>query len=173
MGMLTAAAFVSIYPVAYAMLHAYWLPRPWYRVPFVIHTLMLVWGGLSGHGVPIAKTAACRLLITLTVVLPGTHWTRQLWNERMLRAEREGKFYIENPDKLLLSEEEAFWFIAWGSTRCTGWRGSTISTFQPCGYALRRPGRPPISHDLAICQRAFCRGNYSFHRSIAQDTPLP
>lgn len=43
--LLTAAALVATYPVAYAILHAYSLPRPWYRVPFVIHTLMLAWGG--------------------------------------------------------------------------------------------------------------------------------
>ena len=149
MGMLTAAAFVSIYPVAYAMLHAYWLPRPWYRVPFVIHTLMLVWGGYLATVYLSRKQQLACLLITLTVVLPGTHWTRQLWNERMLRAEREGKFYIENPDKLLLSEEEAFWFIA-GIHQMYGLAREHYINLQHAAtpYAARSPANIPRSGDM-------------------------
>ena len=43
--------------------------------------------------------------------LPGTERTRQLWHTRMVRAEQEGKFYLENPGKLLYSEEDASWYI--------------------------------------------------------------
>jgi hypothetical protein len=111
MVLLTAALFVTMYPVTYAILHAYSRPRPWYRLPFVIHTLILIWGGyLAAMYLSRKQQVAC-LVTALVIVLPGTHWTRELWNELMGRAEQEARFYLENPDKLLLSEEEASWFI--------------------------------------------------------------
>ena len=94
MGLLIAAAFVAIYPVAYAILHAYALPRPWYRVPFVIHTLMLAWGGYLATVYLSRRQQLVGLLVVLVVVLPGTHQTRQLWNELMVRAEREARVSI-------------------------------------------------------------------------------
>ncbi len=76
---------------------------------------------------------AC-LLSALVVVLPGTHWTRQLWNERMGRAEREARFYLANPDKLLLSEEEEH-YINLTESSCAA--GLTLLTRDPSLPRLR------------------------------------
>lgn len=106
-----AASLFSIYPVSYAVLAIFKIPGTWYRAPFLINTLILFFGGYLVSVYISVKWQVIGLLALLTILLPGTHATRQLWNERMTRAELEGKFYLENPDKLLFSEEEAYWFI--------------------------------------------------------------
>jgi hypothetical protein len=169
MVLLTAAAFVAIYPVAYAILHAYSLPRPWYRVPFVIHTLMLAWAGyLTTVYVSRRQQLAC-LVIILVVVLPGTHWTQQLWNERMVRAELEGRFYIENPDKLLLSEEEAFWYIL-GVHQMYGVAREHYINVQ----STATPHARQVARQYPTIWR-YANGHFApddgLHRSIAQETP--
>ena len=166
MGLLIAAAFVAIYPVAYAILHAYARPRPWYRVPFVIHTLILAWVATWRPGC--RRQQLVGLLVVLAVVLPGTHQTRQLWNELMVRAEREARYYLANPDKLLLSEEEAFWYSP-ASTRYTGWPRSTISIERTRPRRMRAGSRADI-HDMALRQRRLC-ARRRLHRSIVQDLP--
>ena len=108
---LLAVSLFAIYPVSYVVLAFYKIPGTWYRAPFLINTIVLLFGGyLVTVYLPI-KWQVIGLLALLTILLPGTHTTRQLWNERMTRAELEGKFYLENPDKLLFSEEDAYWFI--------------------------------------------------------------
>ena len=50
-------------------------------------------------------------MLALAVVLPGAVKTRKLWVEMTSSAEREGKFYLDHPDRMVLSEQEAYWFL--------------------------------------------------------------
>jgi hypothetical protein len=51
------------------------------------------------------------LAAALVAFTAGAHKTRNLWDSMTASAELEGKFYLNNPDKILLSTEEAWWFI--------------------------------------------------------------
>lgn len=70
-----------------------------------------IWGVYAASRVLDYKKFCLAILLTTLLILPGAWKTRKYWNERTARAEAEGKFYLENPDKLLLSEEDALWFI--------------------------------------------------------------
>jgi hypothetical protein len=104
-------ALISILPVATAVVITYQTPGTWYRVPFILAALLvigLVWGAARLLPRPVALIV---LVLAIALILPGTERTHQYWDGRMAAAEREGRFYLENPDKLLYSEEEAWWFI--------------------------------------------------------------
>jgi hypothetical protein len=105
------AAMISILPVATAVVITYQTPGTWYRVPFILAALLVIvltWG--SSRLLP-RPVALILLVLALALILPGMEKTHQYWDGRMAAAEREGRFYLENPDKLLYSEEEAWWFI--------------------------------------------------------------
>jgi hypothetical protein len=42
---------------------------------------------------------------------PGAERTRRLWVNMTASAQREAEFYLSNPDKVLLSDLEGYWFI--------------------------------------------------------------
>lgn len=109
--MLLSSVLVALYPVAFAVLASYKTPGTWYRVPFIINTIVIIWGVYAFSRVLDHKKFCLTILLTSLLILPGTLKTRKYWNERMARAEAEGKFYLENTDRLLLSEEDAPWFI--------------------------------------------------------------
>jgi hypothetical protein len=109
--LLLAAALVATYPVAYAMLTGYKIPDTSYRMPFVVSTILLMWAAYLLPQYLSRRQILFAAAMTLLVVVPGTDRTRGLWTQRMARTEAEGKFYLSNPDKLLYSEEDAFWFI--------------------------------------------------------------
>lgn len=110
-GLSTVAALVALYPVTYALLSQYQTPGTWYRVPFIINTIFLLWGMYV-----LAQTLPRRgQIITLAVVgllvLPGTVRTQQHWDFQKGLSRAEAMFYLSNPDKLLFSESDAYWFI--------------------------------------------------------------
>jgi Dolichyl-phosphate-mannose-protein mannosyltransferase len=109
--MLLGAVLIALYPVAFAVLISYKTPGTWYRVPFIINTIVIVWGVYAASRVLDYKKFCLAVLFTTLLIIPGAWKTRKYWNERTARAEAEGKFYLKNPDKLLLSEEDAPWFI--------------------------------------------------------------
>jgi hypothetical protein len=104
-------AMISVLPVATAVVITYQTPGTWYRVPFILAALLVIglaWGTARLLPRPVALII---LVLSLALILPGTERTHQYWDGRMAAAEREGRFYLENPDKLLYSEEDAWWFI--------------------------------------------------------------
>ena len=109
--LVVGAALVAIYAVAYPVLVTYQTPGTWYRVPFIVNTVLLIWiGVIVAQSLP-TRLQIVALVLVAMLVLPGTVRTRNLWDMRMARAEREGRFYLAHPDRLLYSEEDAWWFI--------------------------------------------------------------
>jgi hypothetical protein len=109
--LVAGVALFSIVPVATAIVQTYQTPGTWYRVPFTLDALAVIglaWGAARLLPRPVALVV---LALAVAVTLPGTVQTRQHWDARMAAAEREGRFYLANPDKLLYSEEQAWWFI--------------------------------------------------------------
>jgi hypothetical protein len=64
-------------------------------------------------------------VVALAVLLPGVAKTRALWVDLTSSAKREGKFYLAHPDRVLLSEQEASWFIPGVEWMYGGLKGTT------------------------------------------------
>jgi hypothetical protein len=110
--LLLLGGLLATYPTAEAVLDTYRTPGTWYRSPFIINTLVMLSGGyLLSRYAPRRLQALCAIIL-LVLQVPGVHATRTYWTQRLLQAEREGKFYLANPDKLVLSQEEAYWFLS-------------------------------------------------------------
>jgi hypothetical protein len=105
-----ALSLAAIVPVSFPLYGSIRRPDPWYRILFVLNTLLLCFGGWLAVRceVRLRIAAACVVLLAL---VPGAEKTRRLWSDLTASAEREGRFYLDNPGKVLLSEQEASWFI--------------------------------------------------------------
>lgn len=86
-------------------------PGPWYRLLFALHTIALVFAVWMAARVEKRWVQATLAATALLLLLPGLAKTRDLWSGMTASAEREGKFYLASPGKVLLSEQGAWWFI--------------------------------------------------------------
>lgn len=110
-GVLCAISLAAIFPVSFPLYGTIRRPDPWYRIVFLLNTLIVVFGTWFAARWAHRRVQAGLVVVALAVVLPGAVKTRKLWVEMTSSAEREGKFYLDHPDKLVLSEQEAYWFL--------------------------------------------------------------
>jgi hypothetical protein len=106
-----ALSLAVIFPASSPLYGMIRRPDTWYRIVFLLNTIAVGFGTyLAARWSPpwFQKTLA---LVTLAVLLPGVAKTRALWSDLTASAEREGKFYLNNPDKVILSEQAAQWFL--------------------------------------------------------------
>jgi hypothetical protein len=73
--------------------------------------MLLCFGGSLAVRATTRRYQIAFAAIALAALIPGAEKTRRLWSAMSASAEREGKFYLNNPDKVLLSRQEAWWFI--------------------------------------------------------------
>jgi hypothetical protein len=106
-----ALSLASVIPVTYPLYGMIRRPDPWYRILFLPNTILILFGGYLAVRCTTRRTQALLATLALAILIPGQAKTRRLWMELTESAEREGKFYLDNPDKVLLSEQEAWWFI--------------------------------------------------------------
>lgn len=108
---LGGAALVALYPVTYALLLSYDNPGTWYRAPFLINTMVVMW---LVYIISYFKSNFVQLISIVLIglmVLPGTRQAQHQWLQRKLSSDREADFYLGNPDKLVYSEVDAPWFL--------------------------------------------------------------
>ncbi len=110
-GLATSAALAALYPVTYALYLNYQTPGTWYRVPFIINTIFLLWGMYVLARTPPMKAQIIALAVIGLLILPGTRRTQQHWDIQKEQSRAEAMFYLSNPDKLLFSEADSYWFI--------------------------------------------------------------
>ena len=108
---LIVVSIASVLPVSWSLYGTIRRPDPWYRIVFLVHTIAICYGGCL-----MARSASKRVqvavaAIALAALIPGVEKTRRLWAGMTASAEREARFYLSNPDKVLLSDQEAYWFI--------------------------------------------------------------
>ncbi|MCX6623303.1 MAG: hypothetical protein NTY38_20005 [Acidobacteria bacterium] len=106
-----AVSLVVIFPTSYPLYGTIRRPDPWYRIVFLLNTMIAGFSTWLAVRCLRPRLQATLALLALAVLLPGILKTRGLWTELTASAEREGKFYLSNPGKMLLSEQEASWFI--------------------------------------------------------------
>ncbi len=108
---LCAISLAAIFPVSFPLYGMIRRPDPWYRIVFLLNTIVVVFGTWFAARWAHRWVQVALVAVALAVVLPGAIKTRKLWVEMTSSAEREGKFYLDHPDRLVLSEQEAYWFL--------------------------------------------------------------
>ena len=106
-----ALSLAAVLPVSYPLFGSIRTPGTWYRIVFLVHTVVIGFGGYLAVRCASRRTQLALALAAMAILIPGVEKTRRLWTEMTASAEREGKFYLANPDKVLLSEQAAWWFI--------------------------------------------------------------
>ncbi len=104
-------SLASILPVSFPLYGMIRRPDPWYRILFLPHTILIFVAGYLAVRCMRRRMQALLAVLAVAILIPGVVKTRTLWVELTSSAEREGRFYLDNPDKVLLSEQEAWWFI--------------------------------------------------------------
>ncbi|HEY1756543.1 MAG TPA: hypothetical protein VGG72_14170 [Bryobacteraceae bacterium] len=108
---LCIVSILAILPVSFPLYGMIRRPDPWYRIVFLLHTILVCFGTYFAARWTTRRVQGMLGIATLAILLPGVAKTRKLWVEMTSSAEREGKFYLAYPDRILLSEQEAWWFI--------------------------------------------------------------
>jgi hypothetical protein len=106
-----ALSLIAVLPVSYPLYLSIRRPDPWYRIVFLPNTVLVLFGGWLAARYLTRPMALVVAAIAFCALLPGVEKTRRLWGDMLASADREGKFYLSNPEKILLSEQEAWWFI--------------------------------------------------------------
>jgi hypothetical protein len=108
---LMALSLVAILPAAFPLYGMIRRPDPWYRLVFLLNTILVGFGVCLAVRYARPWFQAVLAVVAVATLIPGVAKTHALWADLTASAEREGKFYLSNPDKMLLSEQEASWFI--------------------------------------------------------------
>jgi hypothetical protein len=106
-----ALSLGPIFPASWPLYGAIRSPDPWYRILFLLNTVVIVSGGYLTVRSVSRRMQLGIAILAFAIMIPGAEKTRRLWADMTASAEREGKFYLSNPDKTLLSEQVAWWFI--------------------------------------------------------------
>lgn len=123
---LCAASILAIVPVSYPLYGLIRRPDPWYRIVFLLNTIIVLFGTFCAARWASRRVQGSLAIVALAALLPGVAKTRALWVELTSSAEREGKFYLAYPDRVLLSEQEASWFIPGVEWMYGGLNGATM-----------------------------------------------
>jgi hypothetical protein len=108
---LILVSIATVLPVSYSLYGTIRRPDPWYRIVFLVHTIAICCGGYLAVRCATKRTQLVLACVALAALIPGVEKTRRLWSDMTGSAEREARFYLSNPDKVLLSDQEAYWFI--------------------------------------------------------------
>ena len=108
---LIVLSLAAILPVSYPLYLTIRVPGTWYRIIFVLNSILLVFGGCWAARYLTRRMQVLAALLAVVFLGAGSVKTQKLWATMTESAEREGKFYLNNPDKVLLSEQAAWWFI--------------------------------------------------------------
>jgi hypothetical protein len=109
--LLLASSLVVIYPVAYPVYHFGHEHGTWTRVLHLLGSGLLLAGGFFFCHLQRQYVRASIALLTVVVLACGAVVTRNEWERLMLQAEREGKFYVAHPDRLIYSEVPAGFYL--------------------------------------------------------------
>jgi hypothetical protein len=104
-------SLVAIFPVSYPLYGTIRVPGTWYRIVFLPDMLAIIALGYFSVRYASERSRLVIAFAVLIVLVPGLQKTRDIWASATASAEREGMFYLDNPDKVLLSEQAAWWFI--------------------------------------------------------------
>ncbi len=108
---LVVLSLVAILPVSYPLYGTIRVPDPWYRITFLLNSIVLFFGSYLAVSYLPRRMLVIFFLLAMGAFGAGAVKTQRLWVAMTASAEREGKFYLSNPDKVVLSEQAAWWFL--------------------------------------------------------------
>jgi hypothetical protein len=110
-GATLAVSLLVIYPVGNPVANAWSSFGTWYRTPCVINTLLLVGFAYAVANLRQAPAKLALMAMLSVAVLHGSHRTAQQWDRMKAEQLAEAQFLLENPDKTLVSQVRAVWFL--------------------------------------------------------------
>ena len=106
-----ATSLLVLYPVAFSLAETWRSFGPWYRTPCVLNTLLLV--GFAYAIGTLRRQSSRALLMTAMLVasLMGLQQTARTWTHLKDLQRAEGQFILASPDRVLISQVHAYWFL--------------------------------------------------------------
>ena len=110
-GATLAVSLLVIYPVGNPVANAWNSFGTWYRTPCVINTLLLVAFAYAVGNLQRAPARVGLMTLLLLAVMHGSHRTAEQWDLMKAEQAAEAQFIFDNPDKTLVSQVRAVWFL--------------------------------------------------------------
>jgi len=102
-----------IYPISrnYLVYQGWTRRGPWDRGVLAFNTTFLFAGGYLIMKTFSRSGRVLAVLLAVVVLIPSAWHAQQVWHEAMIRHRKQGKFYLEHPDRLLFCDLQAPWFL--------------------------------------------------------------
>ncbi len=109
--LLLGSALATIYPVTAPLSRDWLVHGPWYRVMFLLSTMILLGVGYWLWRTQKMSTRAGALFFVALILARGGYVTQRHWHDSMARYKREGRYYLQHKDRLIYSELLGFWYL--------------------------------------------------------------
>jgi hypothetical protein len=109
--LLIGSALATIYPTSFALNEAWIVRGTWDRVMFLLSSLILLGGGYWVCKTQRASIRMGMFALAAIALAAGGYATQRHWGREMDRAETEGRYYLQHPDRLVYSEVSAPWYL--------------------------------------------------------------
>lgn len=106
-----AVSLLVIYPVGNPVSTSWRSFGTWYRTPFVINTLLLVALAYAVGTIRQERARVAIMALVLIAVVSGSHRTAKQWDHMKAEQAAEAEFMLTNPEKTLVSQIRAVWFL--------------------------------------------------------------
>ena len=110
-GATLVVSLLVIYPVGHPLNASWRSLGTWYRTPCVINTLLLLAFAYAVSTLQRERARLAIMTLLLIVVFHGSHRTANEWDRMKADLAAEAGFMFSNPDKLLVSQIRAVWFL--------------------------------------------------------------
>lgn len=108
---LIGTALLAIYIVSKSIMHSAKHPGTWYRGVFMLNTIILFFTAFLTIKNFNKYFQTLIFIAIFSLTISGTQNAKKTWDSLKLLEEKEGKFYLANPNKLLISQANASWSI--------------------------------------------------------------
>ena len=104
-------SLLVIYPVGNPVSASWRSFGTWYRTPCVINTLLLVAFAYAVATLRQGRAKVAVMALLMIAVLHGSHRTAKAWDRMKADLVAEVEFMFSNPDKVLVSQIRAVWYL--------------------------------------------------------------
>lgn len=102
---------VTVFPASRPLWTGWEAPGTWSRIAFLPATVVLFAGAWLLRRLGDRRVVAAVVSVTALTLAVGAEGARRHWADAKSKYEAEGRFYVAHPDKLLLSDVPAWWYI--------------------------------------------------------------
>jgi hypothetical protein len=110
-GATLVVSLLVIYPIGHQVSTNWRSLGTWYRTPCVINTLLLTAFAYAVSRLREKRFRLAILTLLLIAVVSGSYRTAKEWDRMKADLAAEAKFMLSNPDKILVSQIHAVWYL--------------------------------------------------------------